>query len=42
MEALSLIKLIEREDMKLLLSEIFVYLSFYNGDYENTLSYLQS
>ena len=39
LEALSLIRLIQREDMKQLTAEIYVYLSHYNGDYLETLHY---
>lgn len=37
-----MIRLVQREDMKQLLSEMFVMLSHYNGDYIQTLSFLQS
>ena len=42
LEALSLIRLVQREDMKQLLSEVYVYLSHYNGDFLNTLNFLHS
>ncbi len=42
LEALSLIRLVQREDMRQLLSEVYIYLSHYNGDYMRTLSYLKS
>lgn len=41
LEALSLIRLIQREDMRQLTAEIYVYLSHYNGDYLETLQYLR-
>ena len=39
-EAISLIKMIQREDMSTLLSELLIYLRHFNGDYIATISYL--
>jgi len=40
-EAISLIKMIQREDMITLLSELLIYLKHFNGDYIPTINYLQ-
>ena len=42
MEALSLIRLVTREDMKQLMSELYIYLSYYKGDYAVALDFLKS
>lgn len=42
MEALSLCRLVTREDHKQLLAEIYAYLSHLSGDYESNTPYLES
>lgn len=41
LEAISLIKMIQREDMTTLLSELLIYLKHFNEDYIPTINYLQ-
>lgn len=41
LEAISLIKMIQREDMTTLLSELLIYLKHFNEDYIPSFNYLQ-
>lgn len=42
MEGLSLCRLVQRDDLCLVLSEMYVYLSHFSGDYVTTLKFLES